>query len=65
MHNRGITDLTQQVLWNDFRHGLLVRMAAPIALTTRDYPPAHNLALELLPRITSAVLESNALELLD
>ncbi|WFG35838.1 hypothetical protein GKN94_09065 [Candidatus Lucifugimonas marina] len=60
----GVANLSMEILWNEFRHGLLVRMAAPIALTTRDYPPAHDLALEILPRITSAVLESSALELL-
>jgi hypothetical protein len=65
MHRLGVGDLTRETLWNDFRYGLLVRLAAPIALTTRDYPPAHDLALELLPRITSAVLETDALELLE
>jgi hypothetical protein len=65
MRGLGITDLTKEILWDDFRYGLLTRLAAPIALTARDYPPANDLALELLPRITSAVLESDALELLE
>lgn len=65
MRDLGVNDLSRETLWNDFRSGLLVRLAAPTALTTRDYPPAHDLALEILPRITSAVLESNALELLE
>jgi hypothetical protein len=65
MHVLGVSDLTRETLWNDFRCGLLIRLAAPIALASRDYPPAHELALEILPRITSAVLETNALELLE
>jgi len=64
MRELGVTDLAEETLWNDVRYGFLVRLAAPIALTTRDYPPAHELALELLPRITNAVLESNALDLI-
>lgn len=64
MQELGINDLDVDTLWNDVRHGFLVRLAAPIALTTRDYPPAHELALELLPRITSAALESDALDLI-
>jgi hypothetical protein len=63
MHSLGITDLTSDTLWNDVRCGLLVRLAAPIALASRDYPPAHALALEILPRITSDVLATDALEL--
>ena len=64
MHDLGAKTLTKDTLLNDFRHGLLVRLAAPIALTSRDHPPAHDLALELLPRITSAVLAADALDLM-
>ncbi len=61
----GVSDLTQETLWSDFRHGLLVRLAAPIALSSRGRPHSTALALEILPRITSAVLATNALELLE
>ncbi|MCH8910127.1 MAG: phosphotransferase [Chloroflexi bacterium] len=65
MRELGVSDLSAETLWNDFRYGLLVRLAAPIALASRGYPPADALALELLPRITSAVLATDALELLE
>ena len=65
MYALGITDLTKDVLWNDVRHGFLVRLAAPIALAGRGHQSAVDLALEILPRITSAVLASDALELLE
>ncbi len=65
MNRLGVDDLTYGSLWNDVRYGLLTRLAAPIALASRDYVPAHDLALEILPRITSAVLASDALELLE
>jgi hypothetical protein len=64
MRMLGVVNLSREVLWNDVRYGLLTRLAAPIALTSRNHPPADALALELLPRITSAVLATNALELL-
>ncbi|MCH8230208.1 MAG: phosphotransferase [Chloroflexi bacterium] len=65
MRELGVSDLSAETLWSDFRYGLLVRLAAPIALASRGYPPADALALELLPRITSAVLATDALELLE
>jgi len=65
MRKSGVSDLSTETLWNDFRHGLLVRLAAPVALASRGYPPADALALEILPGITSAVLTTNALELVD
>lgn len=65
MRGLGITDLTRETLLNDFRHGLLTRLAAPIALTSRGHQSAIDLALEILPRITSAVLVSHALELVE
>jgi len=65
MRDLGVSDLSWDTLWNDFRRGLLIRLAAPIALTSRDYQPAHELALELLPRISSAVLVSEAQELVE
>ena len=65
MHGLSITGLTRDTLLNDFRHGLLVRLAAPIALASRNHQSAHDLTLEILPRITSAVLASDALELLE
>lgn len=65
MHGLGVTELTRDTLRNDFRHGLLVRLAAPIALAGRGHQSAVDLALELLPRITSAVLASEALESLE
>jgi hypothetical protein len=65
IHGLGITELTRDTLRNDFRHGLLVRLAAPIALASRNHQSARDLALEILPRITSAVLETDALELLE
>ena len=65
MHGLGITDLTRDTLRDDFRHGLLVRLAASIALTARNHQSATDLALEILPRITSAILESDALQLLE
>ena len=64
MRSLGVTDLSRETLWNDVRYGLLVRLAAPVALTSRNHPPAHDLAPTILPRITSAVLETNAMELL-
>jgi len=65
MRDLGVTALSWNTLWNDFRRGLLIRLAAPIALTSRDYQPAHELALELLPRISSAVLVSGAKEIVE
>lgn len=65
MNELGITDLTKDILLSDVRCGLLTRLAAPIALTSRGYEPANELALELLPRITSAVLATDAFEVLE
>jgi hypothetical protein len=65
MRELGVVDLSRDILWEDVRYGLLTRLAAPIALTSRNYPPAEALALELLPRITSAVLATNAFDLLE
>ena len=61
----GVTGYTYGTLWDDFRYGCLVRLAAPIALASRGNPAGDEIALTLLPLITSAVLATNALELLD
>ncbi len=61
----GVTDYAYETLWNDFRLGCLVRLAAPIALASRGNPAADELAMILLPLITSAVLTTNALDLID
>lgn len=65
MTSLGVTDLAYETLWDDFRFGCLIRIAAPIALTSRGYPEADALAMTILPRVTSAVLATNALELLE
>ena len=61
----GVTDYAYETMWQDFRYGCLVRLAAPIALAARGRPGSDELALTLLPLITSAVLATDALELLD
>ena len=57
----GVDDQTYESLWDDFRFGCLIRLAAPIALTSRGYPDADALATAILPRVTSAVLATTAL----
>lgn len=60
----GIADYSFDTLWQDFRYGCLVRLAAPIALASRNNPRADALALTILPLISATVLSVDAIELL-